>query len=173
MLSPTATLAKIVSDCNAERKAKGTAVLSVNSALQQIIKQWVTSIKGRMTLQQYIQLYGFHNTHSLTFPALPPQYIAQVVTKAAPSLTNPQFEAIGLFAQPNGANYDLIIVLIGGSDALQTDFSKEDLAKIIKDIESKASDFPIQSANITNLQNVSDSVPVSASNVSSQPDSTN
>jgi hypothetical protein len=110
---------KIINDSNATRKAKGKAALSLNSGLQQIIKQWATSIRGRMGLGQYLQLYGIHTSQAYTFPSIPADYLVQVVEKASPALTNPAFTDIGIYSKLiDGQNYEIIVVLEGGDDTL-------------------------------------------------------
>lgn len=128
-----AAVSKIISDSNAARKEKGMSALSVNSSLTQIIKQWVVSLKGRMSLSQYMQLYGIHSSQSYTFASVPSESLADVVKKGSPALTNPDFTTIGTFSRPSdGQNYEVIVVLQGGYDAIQEDLSKDDILKIIK-----------------------------------------
>ncbi len=116
----SAAVSKIISDSNSARKNKGKPALSVNSSLQQIIKQWAVSLKGRMSLSQYMQLYGIHSSQSYTFASVPLDCFADVVKKASPALTSPDFTAIAIFSRPSdGQNYEIIVVLQGGYDALQ------------------------------------------------------
>jgi hypothetical protein len=133
-----AAVSKIISDSNSARKDKGKPALSVNSIMQQIIKQWAVSLKGRMSLSQYMQLYGIHSSQSYTFASVPLDYLVDVVVKASPALTSPDFATIAIFSRPSdGQNYEIIVVLQGGYDALQNDLSKDDVLKIINDIESQ------------------------------------
>jgi hypothetical protein len=133
----SAAISKIIVDSNAARKEKGRPALSVNSSLTQIIRQWAVSLKGRMSLSQYMQLYGIHSSQSYTFSSVPSDYLADVVKKGSPALTNPDFTTIGTFSRASdGQNYEVIVVLQGGYDAIQEDLSKDDILKIIKEIES-------------------------------------
>jgi hypothetical protein len=102
------------------------------------MKQWAVSIKGRMSLSKYLQLYGIHSSQAYTFASVPISYLVQVVEKGSPALTNPDFTGIGTFSKAvDGQNYDIIIVLQGGYDSLQKDLSNGEVLAIIKEIESQ------------------------------------
>lgn len=140
-LNPAAAhISKILSDSNTARKAKGKSSLNVNPGLLQISKQWATSMKGRMPLLQYVQLFGIHTTQAYTFAWVPIDYLVPVIEKGSPGLTNATFTDVGIFSRLiDGQNYEIIIVLQGGDDCYQDDFTKEQVLSIIKEIEIQKS----------------------------------
>ena len=66
---------------NTERVAAGLLALDVSAGLGQITSQWVRTMRDRnsMTLIQYLQLYGNLNVQIYSFPAIPADYIFDVL----------------------------------------------------------------------------------------------
>lgn len=120
-----AAITKIINNANSVRKGKGLSALTVNSGLQQIVRQWAQSIRGRMSLSQYMQLFAFHTTQTYSFASIPLDYLVDVVERASPALTSRDYNNIGTFSRPaDGQNFELIVVLQGGDDSYMKQFSK-------------------------------------------------
>lgn len=50
-----------------------------SSFLTQIINQWGKSVKGRMTLTAYLQIYGVLDMVIYSFSGIPEEYVGSVV----------------------------------------------------------------------------------------------
>ena len=61
----------IIANCNLMRAKKGVPDLKNNSKIQQVLKQWATSLKNKMNLTQYLGLYGNHYFQIYLFSAIP------------------------------------------------------------------------------------------------------
>jgi hypothetical protein len=53
------------------RAKKGVPDLKNNSKIQQVLKQWATSLKNKMSLTQYLGLYGNYYFQIYLFSAIP------------------------------------------------------------------------------------------------------
>lgn len=62
---------QIIANCNSLRAKKGLPELKMNSKFQQVLKQWATSLKNKMSLTQYLAIYGNHYFQVYLFSAIP------------------------------------------------------------------------------------------------------
>jgi uncharacterized protein YkwD len=62
---------QIIANCNLMRAKKGVPDLKSNSKIQQVLRQWATSLKNKMNLTQYLGLYGNHYFQIYLFSAIP------------------------------------------------------------------------------------------------------
>ncbi len=108
--------------------------MDVSAGLGQITSQWVRTMRDRnsMTLIQYLQLYGHLNVQIYAFPAIPADYIFDVLRDQCADCSDPGFTRVGSYQSaldPN--NYEVIIVLKGGNDAIYKALTKPQIAEIV------------------------------------------
>lgn len=129
---------QIIASCNFLRAQKGLPDLKSSSKIQQVLKQWATSLKNKMNLTKYISLYGIHYFQIYLFSPIPTQYAPQVVARLGKAIVIPSYTnfAITNYTSDN-QNYEIYLVLEGGDDALQQKFTKQEINKIINEIESR------------------------------------
>ncbi len=129
---------QIIASCNFLRAQKGLPGLKSSSKIQQVLKQWATSLKNKMNLTKYISLYGIHYFQIYLFSPIPTQYAPQVVARLGKAIVSPSYTnfAITNYTSDN-QNYEIYLVLEGGDDALQQKFTKQEINKIINEIESR------------------------------------
>lgn len=119
------------------RAKKGVPELKSNSKIQQMLRQWATSLKNKMNLTQYLGLYGNHYFQIYLFSAIPTQYAPQVVVRLGKAIVSPAYTNFGITNYTtDNQNYEIYLVLEGGDDGLQQKFTKQEISKIINDIES-------------------------------------
>lgn len=133
----SAAMTKIVADSNAIRASKGLPLLTVNNNALQIVHQWAQVLRLSMPLTQYLQLYGIQNVQIENYASIPSAYVAQVVEKLSTALVNSPFNQVAPYYNSISAdNYEILIVLQGGSASNTVSYNQQQVQSVINGINA-------------------------------------
>lgn len=133
----SAAMSKIISKSNTIRASKSLPLLTVNNNLLQIVQQWAQVLRLSMPLTQYLQLYGIQNVQIENYASIPSVYVAQVVEKLSTALVSSPFTQVATFYNSISAdNYEVLIVLQGGSASNTVSYNQQQVQSVINGINA-------------------------------------